>query len=262
MTEPHAVARFFDATGYFKSPDLIPERLTDRMITLVKEHLDLAIPPYRVNAAGELCRLDRVLDRDPVVLEALRYPAVAEPLQEILGPTVDVVLNRHNHATRNAHGDIHPRLHRDVQQWSRPLVAVFIYLEDSTVGNGCTTIVPGTHRVPYAGRQSAGGGGNWADEHNEYHTFIGQELPVEMPRGGVLFLNCLTFHSVGPHRMETGCKTRYSAVFACRAADDLAAAVPPDVRPLFGERRYVGSEAATVSGSLRQTTPTRSTNRD
>ncbi|MFF3686801.1 phytanoyl-CoA dioxygenase family protein [Streptomyces sp. NPDC002187] len=221
-------------------------------MSLVVDHLSRSIDPLRVNAKGDACRLDHVLERDPVFLEALRSPAVSAPLEGILGPTVDVVRHRHNHATRNAPGDIPFRLHRDIQQWSQPLVAVFIYLQDSEIGNGCTTIVPGTHRVPYAGPQSAGGGGNWADEHPEYQSFVGQELPIEMPRGGVLFLNCLCFHSVGRQPEGSASKTRYSVVFACRSADELASIESPDVVRLFGERRYLANDHLPVSGSLLQ----------
>lgn len=255
MTTGQAIARFFDATGYFKCPDVVPGPVVDQILGLVVDHLDRAVPPFRVNVNGAPCRLDGLVDRDPVILKSLRSPAVAGPLREILGPAVDVVRHRHNHATRNAPGDIPFRLHRDVQQWSQPLVAVFIYLEDSTVHNGCTTIVPGTHRVPYAGPQSGDGGGNWADEHEEYHAFIGQELPVEMPRGGVLLLNCLTFHSVGSRVPSTASQTRFSSVFACRAADELASQDSPDVVRLFGERRHLASGVARISGSLRQGTP-------
>jgi ectoine hydroxylase-related dioxygenase (phytanoyl-CoA dioxygenase family) len=262
VTTSLSIARFFDATGYFKSPDVVPDALVDRMALVVKAHLDRAVPPFRVNAVGEVCRVDGILDRDSVFLEALRSAAVADPLREILGPTVDVVRNRHNHATRNAAGDIPFRLHRDVQQWSQPLVAVFIYLEESTVQNGCTVVVPSSHRVPYAGWQSGGGGGNWADEHGEYEIFIGQELPIEMPRGGVLFMNCLTFHSVGPHRVSAGGRSRYSVVFACRATDELATVESPDVVRLFGQRRYLASSRSKMSGSLRQGTLERWPDRD
>jgi phytanoyl-CoA hydroxylase len=159
------------------------------------------------------------------------------------------VINRHNHATLNNPGDIPFRLHRDIQQWSQPLVAVFFYLEHATVTNGCTTIVPATHHLPYAGPQSGNGGGNWADEHEEYRHLIGQELPVEMPTGGVLLLNMLCFHSVG--RNISG-RSRRSAVFACRSSDELSQVDDPAVIRLFGQRRFLANSVLEVSGSLRQ----------
>jgi ectoine hydroxylase-related dioxygenase (phytanoyl-CoA dioxygenase family) len=242
------LVRFFDAAGYAKLPDLLPEAIVDRMRSVIDDHFARAVSPYRVNSHGQPCRLDALLERDLVFLDALRHDSVAEALSQILGPTVDVVHNRHNHATLNNRDDIPFRLHRDIQQWSQPLVAVFFYLEPSTVANGCTTIVPATHRLPYAGPQSRGGGGNWADEHDEYKHMIGQELPVEMPAGGVLLLNCLCFHSVG--RNGSG-RSRRSAVFACRSSDELSQVEDPDVTHLLGRRRFLANRVLEVSGSLR-----------
>ena len=243
------LARFFDTTGYLRVPGVLPESLVERMRLVVDSHFAGAVAPYRVNSRGEPSRLDSLLERDEIFRTALRHDVIADPLRQILGPAVDVVRNRHNHATLNNQGDIPFRLHRDIQQWSQPLVAVFIYLEAANVANGCTTVVPGSHRIPYAGPQSGGGGGNWADEHGEYRHLIGQELPIEMPVGGVLLLNCLCFHSVG--RNLSG-ESRRSVVFACRGADELSAVTDPDVTGLLGTRRFLGNSALRVSGSLRQ----------
>jgi ectoine hydroxylase-related dioxygenase (phytanoyl-CoA dioxygenase family) len=243
------LARFFDATGYTKVPGRLPLDLISRMRTVVDDHFARGVHPYRVNDTGTPCRLDDLLERDPVFLDALRHECVAGALRQVLGPTVDVVHARHNHATLNNPGDIRFRLHRDIQQWSQPLVAVFFYLEPATVTNGCTTVVPASHRLPYAGPQSGGGGGNWADEHEQYQHLIGQELPVEMPAGGVLLLNCLCFHSVG---RNTSASSRRSVVFACRASDELSQVEDPGVTRLFGKRRFLANRVLRVSGSLRQ----------
>ncbi|WP_048579815.1 phytanoyl-CoA dioxygenase family protein [Streptomyces viridochromogenes] len=243
------LARFFDATGYTKLSERLPSHLVSRMRTVVDDHFARRVPPYRVNDAGQPCRLDDLLERDPVFLDALRHDVVVAGLRQILGPAVDVVHTRHNHATLNNSGDIPFRLHRDIQQWSQPLVAVFIYLEPATVANGCTTVVPASHRLPYAGPQSGGGGGNWADEHDQYRHLIGQELPVDMPAGGVLLLNCLCFHSVG---RNTSASSRRSLVFACRSSDELSQADIPGVTRLFGERRFLANRVLHTSGSLRQ----------
>jgi ectoine hydroxylase-related dioxygenase (phytanoyl-CoA dioxygenase family) len=243
------LARFFDTAGYAKLPGRLPTSLVDRMRSVIDDHFARVVPPYRVNGNRELCRLDSLLERDPVYFEALRHESVANALRQILGPTVDVVHNRHNHATLNNSGDIPFRLHRDIQQWSQPLVAVFFYLEPASVANGCTTVVPATHRLPYAGPQSNNGGGNWVDEHDEYKHLIGQELPIEMPVGGVLLLNCLCFHSVG---QNISGRPRRSAVFACRSSDELSQVDDPDVTRLFGSRRFLANRVLEVSGSLRQ----------
>ncbi|MCC3328331.1 phytanoyl-CoA dioxygenase family protein [Nocardia abscessus] len=244
-----ALAHFFDSSGYARLHRPLPEQLVDRMLSVIDYHFEHSIGPLRVNSRGEPSRLDSLIERDPVFLEALRHEPVSDALKQVLGPSVDVIHTRHNHATLNRAGDIPFRLHRDVQQWSQPLVSVFFYLEPATVSNGCTTIVPASHRLPYAGRQSQNGGGNWADEHPEYANLVGQELSIEMSKGGVLLLNSLCFHSVGNNNSKS---TRKSVVFACRSSNELSAVVDPSVTLLFGSRRFIGNAALGVSGSLRQ----------
>lgn len=230
--------RFFLASGYLKLGGTIPEELIERMRALILRDLASRTPPLRVNGAGQACRLDGLVDRDPVFVTALRLPFILEALTALLGPDVEAVRFRHNHATLNAPGDIPVRLHRDVQQWTRPLVSVFLYLEDSTLENGCTQVVPGSHTLPYPGPQSGGGAGNWADEHPEFAPLIGQELPIPVSRGGVLLLNSLALHSVGPN---LGKNTRVSATFACRSVDDLTIAPDDSAVRIAGSHKFRGN---------------------
>lgn len=241
-------AALFDLTGYLKLPGVLNNDLVDRMRGRIESDFSHAVGPLRVNGKGSIARLDRLLERDTVFLEALRAAALRPVLERLLGPTVEVVRHRHNQATRNLAGDIPFRLHRDIQQWTQPLVSVFFFLEDSTANNGCTTVVPGTHRLPYAGPQSGDGGGNWADEHDEYSGLIGQELPLEMSRGGVILLNSLAFHSVGRNQTDG---SRLSCVFAVRAVDELRTVrSEEDAVLVFGTPRNLSNDALIVSGSL------------
>ncbi len=240
------LATFFLRNGYVRMPGTLPAPLMSQIEVALDREFSAKHPPARYNAVGEISRIDSLVDRDPVFLEALRHSRVASLLVALLGPDVEVVRDRHNQAALNRAGDIPFRLHRDVRHWSRPVVSVFVYVDDATVLNGCTHVVPGSQSLPYAGPQSNDGGGTWADEHESFHHLIGQELPVPMPRGGVLLIDALAFHSVGVNRTT---HSRRSMVFACHSADDLQR-VHDGRELLFGERRYRGSSVQTVSGSL------------
>lgn len=241
-------AALFDITGYLRIPDVLEYQQVERMRGRIVDDFQAGVEPFRVNGRGEVARIDRLVERDPVFMEALRAERLRPALSAVLGPAAEVVLTRHNHATMNRAGDIPFRLHRDIQQWSQPLVSVFFFLDDSTVENGCTTIVPGTHRLPYAGPQSGGGGGNWADEHQEYASLIGQELPIEVARGGALLVNSLAFHSVG---RNTSGRSRLSCVFALRASEELVRGRDArDVKAVYGNPRNLSNDELTVSGSL------------
>lgn len=242
----------FQLAGYV----CLPNAISSPLLLELQEQVDLlfAAPsePYRVNASGEVFRIEALLSRHSVFADALRSERLLGALTQLLGPDIEVALHRHNHATLNRQGDVPFRLHRDVQQWSRPLLDVFIYLEDADVENGCTHIVPGSHLLPYAGPQSQGGAGNWADEHPEYHHLIGQELPVPMRRGDALLLHALTFHSVG---VNTTRRSRKSLVFACHSVDDLVSRSLVDRELLVGRRMFRGNPALQVSGSLASSSP-------
>lgn len=239
---------FFRKSGYLRLKGTLSEKLIDQAVRKIDKEFSDKSEPYRINKNGNISRIDQLLSRGPIFLEILRDPMVKGALISLLGEDIEVAKYRHNHATLNRKGDIPERLHRDIQQWSRALIAVFIYLEDSKIDNGCTHIVPGSQILPYAGPQSLDGGGNWADEHHDYEFILSQGLPVPMKKGEVLLLDCLTFHTVGENSSED---TRKSMVFACHSVDDVSGR-NDDVKSILlcGKRKYKGTDVLQESGSL------------
>ncbi|MGH9212490.1 MAG: phytanoyl-CoA dioxygenase family protein [Acidimicrobiales bacterium] len=229
----------FRHNGFLRLQHRVPANHVAAMREVIDREIARASPPLRRNDAGQVHRLDRLLDRSPVFLDVLRLPKVIDPLRSLLGPNLFVLRNRHNHATTNRPGDIPFRLHRDIVQWSRPVVTAIVHLEETRVDNGCTHVVPGSHLAAFAGMAPDGGGGNWADDHPEYQAFGGQALPVPMPAGGVLVFDSLLFHSVGTN--TTG-GTRMSAAFAFHSTDELDDSAQPQRVLLCGERIYKGND--------------------
>lgn len=230
---------FFRHSGFLRLRHPIPSRVLTSVREVVEREIAAATPPFRVNDEGAIKRIDRLVHRDPVVLEVLRSPEVLGPLSSLLGPNVFLLLNRHNHATTNRAGDIAYRLHRDILQWSRPIVTAIVYLDESTVDTGCTHVVPGSHLAAYAGMSPDGGGGNWADDHDQYETFHAQAMPLPMPAGGILVFEGLLFHSVG---VNTTAHTRLSMTFAFHSVDELDDSAQQKRLLLFGERVYKGND--------------------
>lgn len=208
----------FRRVGYLRVSHAVSSELVNRMRQVIVRDLDEKCQPLRTDADGKPVRLDAVSRRDPVFFEALRSPAVSGALVNLLGPNVVLLQNRHNHATMNRHGDIPFRLHRDILQWSRPILTIIIYIDDASVERGCTHVVPSSQMEQYAGMPPDGGGGNWADDHAEYRHLLDQSVPVPMRSGDVLVLDSLTFHSVGVN--VTG-ESRMSTTFAVRSVDEL-----------------------------------------
>lgn len=247
--------RFFRDTGYLRLAKPLEGEGLAKLTAAVRREIKRKLPPCRVNSLAEVSRIEQLLDRDTIFLETLKLPQIVQPLNSLLGPNVEVLKFRHNHATLNRKDDIPYRLHRDIQNWSRPLVSLFIFLEDATVQNGCTHVVPSSQFAPYLGKQSLDGGGNWADEHALSRRLAAQAVPLPMNKGGLLLLDSLAFHSVGPNHSN---RSRLSIVFAFHSSDDLNHDLNDSSRILVsGSRKYKGTDVLEVSGSLKRLTDLR-----
>src|SRR5436190_18585977 len=225
---------FFRKTGYLRLMECVPEDYQEKIRAFILQQVQNKIEPYRINSNGQIRRLDRLVDRDPIFLEVLRLPIILQPLESLLGPNIELTRFRHNHATLNYRGDIPFRLHRDILQWSRAIITAMIYLEETTLENGCTHIVPTSQELPFAGMAPDGGGGNWADDHDPYYHVLNQALPVPMPKGGILLINSLAFHSVG---VNSTANSRMSMTLAFHSVDELGGIKDDPKRILLtGER--------------------------
>ena len=228
----------FRRTGFARVRDAVSPDQVIRMHDLILRDLKEKRQPFRTDARGKPIRLDTVSRRDPVFIDCLRNPIAVDALTVLLGPNVVLLQNRHNHATLNRRGNIPFRLHRDILQWSRPIVTVIIYVDDAPVERGCTHVVPGSHMERYAGMPPDGGGGNWADDHIEYQHLLDQSLPVPMMSGDMLILDSLAFHSVGTNITS---ESRISTTFALRSVDELDRATDRHVL-LCGNWVYKGND--------------------
>jgi phytanoyl-CoA hydroxylase len=182
-------------------------------------------------------RLSRVFERGGAFREALCSPLVLGPLASLLGPNVVLVRNRHNHATLAGSQTKSARLHRDVLQWSRPVVTVLVYLDEATEQAGCTRVIPTSHLLPFVGTPNDGG--TWMDAHHAFADLLDQAVPVPMPAGGVLAVGGLAFHAAGPAPAGT---RRVALTAAYRSVDELAAAErsDPNLHLVRGSGLYRG----------------------
>lgn len=231
--------RFFRDTGFLKIPGCISDPNMAEMKRVLAWHVQNRVEPCRTNANGDVVRLDALISRDPVFLNVLQAPPLANALRAILGPNIELKLNRHNHLALNARGDNKYRLHRDVLQWTRGLVTAIIYLEEATVDNGCTYVVPTSQFLPCAGVPDNGVA--CMDEHEVFAELLGQAIPVPMPAGSVLLLDGRVFHSVGENRTHS---TRQSICLALHSVDELSGESANKTSEIvLGERAYRGNDS-------------------
>lgn len=228
-------ARFYREQGYYRLTSVFDSEQTAELRDFVQEEaskLSDTVDPLNPNR-----KLYGLYDRNPLLMQrTIGNKALTSALVSLLGPNIVFVKNRHNHATiNNRQGAPAEGMHRDILQPSRGLMTAAIYLQDSTVDNGATRIVPGSHNLPYVGVPQADGGGTWMSEHEEYAGLEEQAVPVPMREGDVLLFNGTLFHGVG---YNPSGEMRTSITLGFRSVDELDAH-PDDKRQILVAGKYI-----------------------
>lgn len=226
--------RFFRSSGYFKLEHKIAEMDIFDMKQKISSYIENPQSPFKKDEKGKVYRIDNIYQRDEIFQQIITSDKILDPLESLLGPNIIFTMNRHNHATINI--NTNKRLHRDILQWSRSLVTVILYLEDSHIENGCTEIIPTTQYLPFVGTPN--NGGTWMDEHSVYKDLLKQTLPIEMQAGSLLLIDSLTFHTVGINNSK---KSRMSIALGYHSVDELATSDDKFKKIVRGENLYRGN---------------------
>ncbi len=219
----------FRIAGFVKLPGVLPEQTVAALKEAIRHDIDAAVEPVVRNKEGRVVRISNALDRAPIFKEVATHPLVLDPLEALLGPNIEILRNRHNHCTLRLPDPRAEVLHRDVPQWSRGIVTVIFYLEESTCEKGCTQLIPGSHLLPWAADPA---------EAIERGRLQDQVVRAEMPVGGMLAIDSLLWHGVGSNK--TG-QTRTSMTMGYHSVDDLASVEDPQRLLVRGKRPYAGN---------------------
>lgn len=237
---------FFRRAGYLRLPRVAAADEVQKMRAIILDAVKA--PGVRVDNLGRPYRVDQILDRDPVFRDVFTRPEVLLRLEGLLGPNIELVRNRHNHATANLQGYNGLRLHRDILQWSRNLVTAILYLEDATAENGATRLIPTSQYLPFVGTPN--NGGTWMDEHHVFAPLMNQALPVPMGEGEILLFDSLAFHATGANLTAS---ERLIVTLGFHSVDELSASDYGRTREIvLGERIYRGNDGLRASAPLRE----------
>ena len=224
---------FFRHNGYLKFPQSLPGDFVDRLRSRIQIDADNEVEPVGRNSEGIVVRLSQVWNRGGIYQEALAHSCILQPLKGLIGPNIELILNRHNHATTRLGPALKARFHRDVLQWTRTIATVIVYLEESTVENGATQVLPGSHLWP-----------GISTLHNpsteETKGLLDQAVPVPMPAGGLLCIDSMIFHTAGPKKTT---ETRMSMTAGYHSVDELNPDEPTDRILVSGERVSLSNRA-------------------
>jgi ectoine hydroxylase-related dioxygenase (phytanoyl-CoA dioxygenase family) len=225
---------FFRSNGFLKLPSQIAPGVVEELLTKIDALIRAAVEPVKRDGQGRVVRLSSLWERDPLFRDTLASPLVLDPLTALLGPNIELILNRHNHACLRVAEDGTAYLHRDILQWTRSIVTVIFYLEETTIENGCTWVVPGTQFLP--GRSMLP---LEQDEAVRRTGLLEQAVPIPMPAGGLLALDSLVFHGAGANR-TTGTRTSLTAGY--HSVDELSDLPNPKRVLVRGCRPYMGND--------------------
>ncbi len=234
---------FFRRVGYLKLQNKFDNNFMDDIQVILNRNLKEKISPYKKDKNGYIIKMFNLFNRDNQFKKLYTSPLIIDPLKSLLGPNIEFLLNRHNHASVIRKSNNEKRFHRDVLHWSRPVIAVLIYPQSADTTNGCTEIIPGSQYLPFVKPKNSDlpkHAGTWLDEYSVYKNFEKQGLPVFINKGEILLFDALLFHTPGINSTE---KTRYAITAAYTAVDELLPIEYNTQKVLVaGKRTYCGNE--------------------
>lgn len=138
-------------------------------------------------------------------LEAWAFdPRFIEPMKDIVGADEPSLFTEKLNLKRPQRGGPNP-LHQDYPYWipvaeaAEDVATAMLFLDDSTLENGCLHVVPGSHRQ---GRwRTRTDGDRFAANEIDAAAYPDVELvPLEVPAGSVVMFGSMLVHQSAPNR--------------------------------------------------------------
>src|SRR5262245_95837 len=132
-------------------------------------------------------------------LEAWAYdPRFTEPMQDLVGHSDPRLFTEKLNLKRARIGGVNP-LHQDYPYWvgeadvPEQIATAMLFLDDSTLENGCLCVVPGSHlKGPWQTRTDGDG---FAPNEIDTAAYPNVEsIPLEVPAGSVVWFGSLLAH--------------------------------------------------------------------
>jgi ectoine hydroxylase-related dioxygenase (phytanoyl-CoA dioxygenase family) len=227
LTQPEI--QLFRHNGFIKLPTRLPEERVEALKAAVLKDMREEVEPVGRHD-GCVIRLSDLWSRGGIFRETIVCDEILDPLESLLGPNIEFVRNRHNHVyLRSKDSPASLEMHRDIAHWSRTLVTVLLYLEETTIENGCTHFIPGSHLLyPYLDREDL-----------SETKLLSQSIPLPMPAGGMITIDSFIFHCAGKNRTDG---TRMNLTLGYHSVDGLAGSDDPKRVLVRGERIYGGND--------------------
>lgn len=130
-----------------------------------------------------------------------RDPRILDVVEDMLGPAIQLYYSML--MVKPARQGFRAPWHQDMAFFAHDraaLVACQVYLDDSTLDNGCVYVVPGSHKLGLINHYD---GDRFASiVTGDASHFDAQQVALPLKAGGAAFWHCLTLHSSPPNRSE------------------------------------------------------------
>ncbi len=229
---PDEQRAFYDDQGYLMFPSRLSADELGVLRSALAEVLREADGLTETNDKFSVTRTDgggfsvrRIFEpivRHPAFHDLVLNPKILDVVENLIGPDIQLhhtKLNLKPPSSREARFEWHqdypffPHTNFD-------LLAVMIYLDESTEENGCLTIIPGSHKWGPRNHLFAKDGAFASQlEDKSVLEDPSRWLKVPVPAGGMELHHCNMLHSSSANR---GTQPRSAMVIQYRAADNVA----------------------------------------
>jgi phytanoyl-CoA hydroxylase len=230
---------YFKTTGFYQVRQTLPDELVQRLNAVTDTEIAQMNEPIVWEENGipkpeNVRRLSKIFDRDQVYLEAASHPIVLDVLENIIGPNIEILTNKHNHIMVRPAGSYPVPWHAGEEPYDHTLITALIYLEASTLENGCIRIVPGSHNRPFINKRRPQKQREDFKDCDHYY----RSVPIPMPRGGILLFNDCCFHGSDTN-FSNHSRRSMTVAFRAHDAHDVLKDDPEKIL-VRGEKAYTG----------------------
>lgn len=131
-----------------------------------------------------------------------KNPRILDVVEDLLGPNIQLYYSMFmmKPPRQGFSAPWHQDLAFFVHNRATLILTVQLYIDDSTVENGCIRVLPGSHKLGLANHFKDGVFTEVVQ--GDTSGFDDQGVEVPMKAGGIVIWNSLTLHSSSPNRSE------------------------------------------------------------
>lgn len=139
-----------------------------------------------------------------LMYRALSHPAVVDVLTKVIGPDVKCMQSMLFIKSTGKPGQAWHQDEDFIPTRDRSLIGAWIALDDAVIENGCLWILPGSHRPGVLWPMYPHDDPRYDCAKKSYDFPYRDEdaVPVEVPKGAVVFFNGYTLHKSEPNHLE------------------------------------------------------------